>query len=620
MHADRTVCGIAGIFRVDGPSGPVLERMANVLRHRGPDSGGFHERDRIGLAVRRLRIIDLVTGDQPITSACTGATIVYNGELYNYRELRAELEAAGHHFRTSSDTEVALHYYEEYGVEALGRLNGIFAFAIDDRRFDRLVLVRDHLGVKPLYYAAVGQGIAFASEPKALLASGLVRAEVDREGLHAYLTFGHSVRGRTIYDSVHKLAPGHAMLLDVDGSRTVRYWDPLDRARHWPQDAAPPVDEIDELVGDAVRRNMIADVPVGAFLSGGIDSSLVTALMRREAGRVRTYSVGFGGADDELPHALRVADRLGTNHTAILVTPADAARALEDVIRIYDEPFADAASVPTYLMARRAREDVTVVLTGEGGDEVFGGYRRYVGEQLHRPYGSIPGWLRRLAASGPIERIPRLRRIGRTLRALAHDERHRRFAAWTETFSRPERRALLGESDPYESQRELAPERDVVEDDVLAMMVFELRTWLADAYLEKVDKATMAASLEARVPLLDPRIVETMALAPRSWKIAGGRTKVLLRRIAERHVPAETVARAKQGFGPPVGLWLRSSLRHEVDALGSRGAALADLVEIGAVRKIVEAHRRGEWRDGQVWALLVLEIWARERRAAARAA
>jgi asparagine synthase (glutamine-hydrolysing) len=614
------VCGIAGVFHIDRPRRPLLERMAAALEHRGPDSGGFHERGHAGLAVRRLRIIDLLTGDQPITSACTGATIVYNGELYNYRELRAELEAAGHRFTTAADTEVILHFYEEHGVAAFSRLNGIFAFAIDDPRDESLVLARDHVGVKPLYHADAAGGLVFASEPKALLASGIIDPEVDRAALRSYLTFGHAVGGRSIYRGVHKLAPGHALILGPAGRRTIRFWDAIENARRWPADAAMPVDEIAELLADAVRRNMLADVPVGAFLSGGVDSSVVTALMRRDTGQLRTYSVGFGGPADELPHALAVARHLGTTHTAITVTPAEAAVALPAVVRMYDEPFADAAGVPTYLMSLRAREDVTVVLTGEGGDEVFGGYRRYVAEQLHATYGRVPRALRLLVAGSPLERVPKLRRLGRTLRALAQDERHRRFAVWTETFSDEERRTLVGEGDPYESQRDQAPTERAIDDDVLAMMAFELRTWLADAYLEKVDKATMAASLEARVPLLDPRLVEQLALAPRSWKIAGRRTKVLLRRIAERHVPPATISRAKQGFGPPIGLWLRTTLRHDVESLLSRDAAIAELLDPAAVRRTVEAHRRGEWRDSQVWALLVLELWARQQRSRVQAA
>lgn len=614
------MCGIAGTFRVDRPARPVLERMAAAIEHRGPDSGGFHERHGVGLAVRRLRIIDLVTGDQPITSTCTGATIVYNGELYNYRELRVELEAAGHRFTTAADTEVVLHFYEEYGVDGFARLNGIFALAIDDPRSDRLVLARDHVGVKPLYHADAAGGLLFGSEPKALLASGLLDPEIDPQALASYLTFGHAVGGRSMYRGFHKLDAGHALVLDRDGRRKIRFWDPLEQARRWPVGSEMPVDEVGGLLADAVERNMLADVPVGAFLSGGIDSSVVTALMRRHNDQLRTYSVGFGGAGDELSHALAVARYLGTAHTAITVTPDDAAAALPAVVRIYDEPFADAAGLPTYLMALRAREDVTVVLTGEGGDEVFGGYRRYLAEQLHATYGRVPRSLRLLAAASPLERVPKLRRIGRTLRALAQDERHRRFAVWTETFSAAERRGLLGDDDPYESQRERAPTDAVLDDDVSAMMVFELRTWLADAYLEKVDKATMAASLEARVPLLDPRLIEQLALAPRRWKIAGGRTKVLLRRIASTLVPPATVSRAKQGFGPPIGRWLQTSLRHEVDGLLSDSAAIGRILDRQGVRRVVQAYRRGEYREGQVWTLLMLELWARQDSTRARAA
>jgi asparagine synthase (glutamine-hydrolysing) len=591
--------------------------MADVIAHRGPDSAGFHVRDGLALAVRRLRVIDLVTGDQPIVSVCSGATIVYNGELYNYRELRVDLEKRGHRFTTRSDTEVVLHFYEEHGVSRLAELNGIFAFAIDDVMNDRLVLVRDQLGVKPLYYTEPSPGtVVFASEPKAIHASGLVERTVDPVALGNYLAYGHSAGDRTIYAGIRKLAAGSALIYENAHATTTRYWDLLARARRWPTDAKPPVDEIAALLADAVKRNMIADVPVGAFLSGGIDSSVVTSLMQPDSTRLHTYSVGFGQATDELPAALRVAARLGTVHEAITVTPDDAARALDQLTSIYDEPFADAAAIPTYLMAKRARQDVTVVLTGEGGDEVFGGYRRYVAEQLHRPYALVPRPLRALAAGTGVESIPRLRRVGRTLRALSLDDRARRYSAWTETFDSRERSALLGrENDgPEPAIAERAPTREAVGDDVSALMLYELRTWLADTYLEKVDKATMATSLEARVPLLDPRLVEAMALAPRGWKIDRGATKVLLRRIASRWLPPETVTRAKQGFGPPIAVWLQTSLRRDVDALMSSDAALARLVDPSAVQAIVEGYRKGEWRDGQVWTLLVLERWARAER------
>lgn len=613
------MCGIAGAVRPGGATQPALARMASILTHRGPDSDGFHERGKIGLAIRRLRVIDLVTGDQPIRSACSGATIVYNGELYNYRELRTDLEQRGHHFMTASDTEVVLHFYEEHGVGGLAQLNGIFAFAIDDPRSDRLVLVRDQLGVKPLYYAEPTPGtLVFASEPKAILGSGLVQRTIDRAALGNYLAYGHSAGERTIYAGIRKLSSGHALTY-VDGRAEIeRYWDPVSRARRWPDNGPMPVDELAELISDAVRRNMIADVPVGAFLSGGIDSGVVTSLMRRDNDRLHTYSVGFGEASDELADALRVAKRLGTIHNAITVTPDDAAHALDALVGIYDEPFADAAAIPTYLMAKRAREDVTVVLTGEGGDEVFGGYRRYVAEQLHRRYALIPHSLRALAARSDVERIPRLRRAGRALRALALDDRPRRYSAWTETFSPREQTKLLGAvaNGPEPASAARVPSRDVVADDVTSLMLYELGTWLVDTYLEKVDKATMATSLEARVPLLDVRLVEAMALAPRAWRISRGRTKVLLRAIASRWLPMETVTKAKQGFGPPVRTWLRTSLRDDVEALRSGDAAIARLLEPTAIRAIVDGQRRGEWRDGQVWTLLVLERWARAEPAA----
>lgn len=611
------MCGIAGVF---GPPDPErrdrLERMADTLQHRGPDSGGFHERGRVGLAIRRLRVIDLVTGDQPIRSACTGATIVYNGELYNYRELRAFLEPKGHRFSTASDTEVLLHFYEECGVEGFAQLNGIFAAAIDDPRDDRLVLFRDQLGVKPLYYARSDrETLVFASEPKALRASGLVDTRIDRDGLAAYLANGHSSGDLTMYAGIRKLPAGHSLTARDGAIEIAAYWDLVGRARRWPAAAQAPVLEMAELLRDAVDRNMVADVPVGAFLSGGIDSSLVTSFMRPHTARLHTYSVGFGERDDELPAALEVARLLGTEHTAITVTPEDAAGALDELVDIYDEPFADAAAIPTYLMAKRARQDVTVVLTGEGGDEVFGGYRRYVAEQAHRRYSLIPQPMRALAARADLQRAPRLRRFGRTLRALAEDDRARRYALWTELFDDRERSALLGNGHRATdiTRSEFAPV-NLVSDDVNGMMIHELKSWLVDTYLEKVDKATMATSLEARVPLLDPRLVEAMALAPREWKVRRTQTKVLLREIAARTLPPGIVGRAKHGFGVPVAKWLRGRLRADVDALLDPGSAIGQLLDHAAVRSVVGDFRRGEWREGQVWALVVLDRWARTQK------
>jgi len=591
--------------------------MARALAHRGPDSAGFHLRGDIGLSIRRLRIIDLATGDQPITSGCSGATIVYNGELYNYRELRDELETRGHRFHTRSDTEVVLHFYEEYGVERLARLNGIFAFAIDDPTKDALVLARDQLGVKPLYVAESGsRTIVFSSEPKGLLASGLVADRLDERSVATYLTYGHAVGSRTIWSTVRKLPPGHAQVVGKDGSRLIRYWDVVSHARTWAPNAREPRDELSALLEDAVRRNMISDVPVGAFLSGGIDSSLVTALMRRDTRQLRTYSVGFGHAADELEDAHRVAQALGTQHTALMVTATDARDSLDSLARIYDEPFADAAGLPTFLLAKRAREDVTVVLTGEGGDEIFGGYRRYVGEQAHRLYKVVPVGLRSFLGRDRIEAIGALRRPARILRALANDDRAARYSVWTELFSPPQVERLLGRpyGDLYREYRDPAASVAGVRDDVTAMMVVEMQTWLTDAYLEKVDKATMAASLEARVPLLDPRIVEMMALAPRSWKIRGGGTKVLLRHVARRFLPAATISKPKQGFGPPIALWLRTALSDRVRGLGAQDSVISAHFDTTEVRSVIRRFNHGENVASQLWALLMFEAWASQRR------
>lgn len=608
------MCGIAGYKSERAFAPGTLEAMAESLRHRGPDSGGYHRRGGLAFAIRRLRIIDLVTGDQPITSQCTGATIVYNGELYNYRDLRDELERAGHKFTTNTDTEVLLHFYEEFGFERFDRLNGIFAFAIDDPRTDTLLLARDHLGVKPLYYSLLDRvGLVFASEPKALLRSGLVSPVIDPRRVAEYLTYGHSVGNETFFVGIQKLAPAHVLIQSGGLLRLERYWDPVRAARRWQAGQGPDDDEVDQLIGDAVRRNMIADVPVGVFLSGGLDSSIVAALMQRETGRTRSYSVGFGDSRDERAKAAQVAASIGSDHTELVVSPTDAKAALYELTEIYDEPFADAAAIPTFLVAKRARQDVTVVLTGEGGDELFGGYRRYVAEQAHRLVARLPRTARVAARGSAAQGLRRFRRVATTMRALAEDDRAIRFATWTETFNIGERRRLGvdGFADTYAPYRKVAADACGIEDDVVAMMAVELQTWLVDGYLEKVDKATMATSLEARVPLLDPRLVELMLLAPRESKIRGRATKVQLRRIAARYLDREIVTQPKRGFSPPVGAWLRGELRPDVERLGSSDSDLQRLVEPDAVRHIVRSFLRGEPRESQIWSLLVLDLWAR---------
>jgi asparagine synthase (glutamine-hydrolysing) len=538
---------------------------------------------------------------------------VYNGELYNYRELGEELKARGHRFSTQSDTEVVLHFYEEFGPPGFARLNGIFAFAIDDPRRDELVLARDHLGVKPLYYVYTQDRLMFASEAKAILASGLHRTMVARGALANYLTFGHAVANQTIFDGIRKIPPGHVLAYRDGQIKLTAYWKLIDRARRWAQDDSAPVAEIEALICDAVRRNMVADVPVGSFLSGGLDSSLVTAMMGPSAHQLRTYSVGFANGPNELPDALRVAAALGTRHTPVVVTGQDALATLPKLARVFDEPFADPAAVPLCILATRAREDVTVVLTGEGGDELFGGYRRYVAEQLSSYYRIAPRKLRAAAAAIPLETFGPLRRAGRILHALSFDNRGARAAAWIEIFDADERSRLLGESggkdDPYESYIDLARASDETTDDTVAMMSLELQTNLVDAYLEKVDKATMAASLEARVPLLDPRIVEFVALAPRHWKINRLRTKNVLREIAAKYVPASTISKRKEGFTPPLGRWLRSDFRERVMGLLDSAAPVNALLDRDVVAQLITGFMKGQSRGSQVWALLVLDEW-----------
>jgi len=623
------MCGIFGCLTSEPIPSSCPEALARI-HHRGPDEGGWCHDGPVLLGIRRLSIIDLAGGQQPMWNKERTHCIVYNGELYNFLDLREELASLGHVFRTRSDTEVILHAFEQWGADCLRYFNGMFAFAIWDRQRRVLFLARDRLGEKPLYYYCDSHRLVFASEIKAILTYPGVPRTLNLRGLVNFLTFGHAVAPESMYQNIYKLLPGHFLITEPDsiGFRMVEYWD-VGGAPPLPAGAALAEDDYAErvscLLADSVRRRLIADVPLGAFLSGGIDSSAVVALMRQfTTGKVKTFSLGFsiGGKYNELPDARRVAEHLDTEHHELCLDHDDLVQTLRTLVYHYDEPFGDPAGFPVYRLSRFAREHVTVVLTGDGGDELFGGYPRYVLDQLMSGYGRLPHALSRTLIPAMLRHVSKLRDFTGFVRTLAISDPAIRYAAWL-THATPE---LLGElllpdtlaaidgHDPtWPFPRYYWKLNGTAAADHLnRLMYIDLKTLLADGYLEKTDKATMACSLEARVPFLDHRLVELAFQIPGRIKIRRRTTKRILKRALRHLLPAEILDKPKQGFSVPINQWFRGTLKDftfEVlldSRTRSRGYFNPDTVE-----RMWREHADGRrWHD-QLWLLLNFELWHR---------
>lgn len=600
----------------------LLQRMNQMLRHRGPDGEGYLVDGPAGLAMRRLAIIDLITGNQPIYNEDRSIGIVFNGEIFNYRELREELLARGHHFATQSDTETIIHAYEEWRDDCPVHLNGQFAFAVWDSTRRRLFLARDHLGIKPLYYAPLQEGLLFGSELKALVAHPRCSRQIDPIALDQYLAMRYIPSPRTIYRDVFKLPPAHSLVWQADKITIRRYWD-VTFAPAEGHDEEEWAAELRALLEDAVRRQMVADVPLGAFLSGGIDSSIVVGLMARHSlALVRTFSVSFPGwsAFDETPYARLVARRYATCHEEIAIE-ADVAKELPGLVAVFDEPFADPASLPTLLMARQAREQVTVVLTGEGADELFAGYGWYEWAGRRWP---LPLWIKR-----PLHRMASQlgqgwRGVGKLTARLAPDFETMVFdstlASVAPTSVRPllyvrEWREQLGNRcvwDDFPIVAQLSP----ASPEPGRMQELDLKIWLEGDPLVKADRATMAVSLEARVPFLDYRIVELAARVPPSFQRRNRQSKALLRRACADLLPAEILTRPKQAFDVPIAAWLRGELRGLASACLTGEALCAfPMLDKRFIEKKWQEHQSAR-RDHSrlLWTLLMLSLWARENR------
>ena len=647
------MCGIAGFISgtpMDADQlGALASRMADTMAHRGPDDRGawVDAEAQVALGHRRLAVIDVsADGHQPMVSPSERFVVVYNGEIYNFRELRQELERSGRVFRTKSDTEVLLAAVEEWGVvEACRRFNGMFAFALWDRRDRVLHLARDRMGKKPLYYGWIDGSFLFASELKGLFPHPDFAPAVDREAVRAYLLFSYVPTPQCIYKGIAKLEPGSCLAVKpggpVSASRSQQYWSVRDAAVAGQQDMAVAAEgeliaEVESLLRDAVGCRMIADVPIGALLSGGVDSSTVVALMQSHASRpVKTFTVGFHDkAYDEAAQARAVAEHLGTDHTELFVDAEEARAVIPRLPEIYDEPFADPSQIPTFLISRMARERVTVALTGDGGDEVFGGYNRYFwGSRIAKAVKWLPRWSRLGLASAvgapppvvwdklasilrPVSpksmqvRNPadKLQKLTEALTVRSPEELYRRLV----TLWRNPPVALAADGRPGVQDSE-APGWPPGLEPIAGMMYLDQTGYLTDDILAKVDRASMGVSLEVRAPLLDYRVVELGWRLPPAMKVRGGTSKWVLRQVLYRYVPRELVDRPKTGFAPPIDSWLRGPLREWAEDLLQEGAmrreGYLDPVPIRRAWKDHLAGRRNE--QDRLWGVLMFQAWLR---------
>ena len=616
------MCGIAGVLLRDSAATPdreALERMAGAIRHRGPDADGFRISGPAGLAHRRLSIIDLAAGGQPMSSADGTVWVIFNGEIYNYPELREAMEAAGHRFRTRSDTEVLVELFRSEGAASFRKLNGMFACAFWDETRRELTLVRDRWGKKPLYVANGARELRFGSEIKALLAYGAFERRVHAGALHEYLTQGYISGPQTIFEGMERLLPGH-YLTARDGTVSVhRYYELEFGPAASPLAEEPFLERLDATLRGAVKRRLMSDVPLGAFLSGGLDSSVVVALMARLSDRpVRTFSVGFEEAGySELEDARAVARHVGTDHAETMVRPS-AFEILPDLVWHCDEPFADSSAVPTYYVSRAAREHVTVALSGDGGDEVFAGYTRYKLAREREAWRRVPRWLGE-GIGGRLTRILPFTAPGwNTLATLSYLSGQGRIAGQgiypyvrDALYSRAWGRRATTFDPMARLESILAPVRGL--DVVSQLQYLDMHHYLPGDILTKVDRMSMAVSLEVRAPLLDYEVVELMARAPLSYKLAGDVSKVSLRRLAARLLPKSTLEKRKQGFALPQGRWFQGQLYARAEEILLDPRALGrGYFDPRAIRTVLSEHRRGRRDYGTwLWCLIVLEIWHR---------
>ncbi|MGH9753026.1 MAG: asparagine synthase (glutamine-hydrolyzing) [Blastocatellia bacterium] len=622
------MCGILGFINLDRTQ-PAEERtaraMAAAIRHRGPDDEGFYFKDNVALGMRRLSIIDLATGHQPISNEDGSVWVVFNGEIYNFQDLRERLLARGHQFSTHSDTEVLVHLYEDEGDELVQHLNGMFAFALWDERRQRLLVARDRMGEKPLYFTQAANSFIFASELKSLVVHPEVRARVNLLALRKYLQYEFVPSPHTMIEGVHKLRPAHRLIFEKGEWRTEPYWRLSYEGERLKISEDEAAEEIHDRLREAVRMRLISDVPLGVLLSGGIDSSAVAALAREAAGgRVKTFSIAFEEKSfDESSYARLVADHLGTEHYEQRFTEREMLEIVPEIPRLLDEPLGDGSLIPTFLLSRFTRERVTVALGGDGGDEFFAGYPTYAAHRVADYYRALPRFVR----AGLIE--PAVARLPVSTENLSFDFRAKRFVqgaalpagerhtVWMGSYTAEQQRLLLSpevlaacpDEEVFDEIRiyDYSNGHDVVE----RMMTLDATHYLSECVLFKVDRASMAASLETRAPFLDHTLVEFLTKLPIDLKLRGLTGKYILKRAMQGRLPQQVINRPKKGFGMPVAKWVKGELRTFVrdtfahERLKKRGLFNADYVE-----RLLDEHERGAADHRKlIWTLLMFEMW-----------
>jgi asparagine synthase (glutamine-hydrolysing) len=614
------MCGIAGIVSstLGGVNAETIHRMCQTIVHRGPDDEGVFVKDGVGLGMRRLSIIDVSGGHQPVFNEDGTIWVVYNGEIYNFPELRSELESRGHRFSTHTDTEVIVHLYEEMGAECVKKLRGMFAFALYDERNRRLLLARDRLGKKPLHYALSHGRLLFGSEIKTILAVEPDLAVTNQEALLQYFYFGYIPDPSTAFTPIQKLPPGHLLEFERGEIRIRQYWDLPQYGTHSPASEEECLEELERLLAEAVRIRLIADVPLGAMLSGGTDSSTIVALMARATSRpVKTFAIGFQHADfNEAPYARMVADKFGTDHHELILEP-DVVETVEMLTRSLEEPFGDSSMLPTYYVSRLARQHVTVALSGDGGDEAFAGYERYRIHLEDRSHEWIPQWAGRLYREQIHPRLP-YSVPGRSLAysiSLPWQDRYTEGVSF-QPFQRE--MALLsndfvGSFEPLKSFRSCLDDAPA-SDPLSRVLYLDSKTYLPGDILTKVDRMSMLTSLEARVPMLDHVFLEWVTGLTPEWKMRKGGQKYILRKLAERvGVPREVLYRSKQGFALPLGHWMRHELKDMILTvmLEPRTLQRGYFNPVG-VKRLLDEHFQGR-RDhsARIWRLLMFELWQR---------
>jgi asparagine synthase (glutamine-hydrolysing) len=625
------MCGIAGWANLDVNQPQlfgdevILQSMCDRMWHRGPDSEGLWLGTGVALGMRRLSIIDLSTGDQPVWNEDRTVVVVMNGEIYNFRELRKELEAKGHSFHGGSDTEVLPHLYEEHGEAMVDKLNGMFCFALWDFRSEKLLIARDRFGEKPLYYGVFDGKLIFASEPKVLLSHPSVEPQLNLESLRQYLSFDYVPAPGSIYHGISKLPAAHTLTVHDGVVKTRRYWQLSFHKNGKKPSFKEATEHLQELLADAVRMRLVSDVPLGILLSGGVDSSTVAAYATQfSTEKVKTFSIGFEeDSFDESQYAREVAEHLGTEHYEDKLSVDTAADLISEIGGWLDEPISDGSLIPTLLLSRFVRQHVTVGLGGDGGDELFAGYPMYYAHKMARVYDAIPKFVR----AGMIE--PMVNSLPVSTKNLSFDYKAKRFVAaskydlvtrhhsWFGSFSLDGQADVLANSvkeltrdDIYHDAKELLKICDATEQ-IEQMQFLDVNFYLAEDILTKVDRASMAVSLEVRAPFLDPRVAEFSAQIPLEYKLKGSNGKYILKKAVENLLPKTVTKRAKKGFGIPIADWLKgrlNSLAH--DLLSRERLVRQDLFDAEYVAKLLREHEQGvASHHKQLWTLLVFQLW-----------